>query len=128
MQDIGQVKQGTSTDVKYSLNNTSSKPLKIVEVSTTCGCTTTKLSRRELEPGESASLVLTYNSGTSRGSVQALAYVLYGVVGQKANERWESFIIGAKGIIDPDFNIHPEKLIYDNYKLLSKTCICITTS
>jgi len=120
IQDIGQVRQGTSTEVRYSLKNASQKPLKIVEVSTTCGCTTASLSKKELEPDEIAILVLRYNSGTYRGSVKVLAHVLYGELNQEANKRWKSFIVGASGKIDPDFKIQPEKLIYDDCKQLSK--------
>lgn len=50
--DFGEVESGETVDVKYEFKNIGDKPLIIKNVSTSCGCTATKLEKREFQPGE----------------------------------------------------------------------------
>lgn len=120
MQDFGQVKQGTSTPITYSLVNASSIPLKIHNVVTSCGCTTTSISKKEIAPGEKSVLTLSYDSGQTRGSIHVAAHVIYS---DAMSEEYKSLPLEAKGAIDPDYGIKPERLQYEGNKKLSKRVV-----
>ena len=106
-QDLGQVKQGESASITYSLVNVTSRPLRISNVVTSCGCTTTSISRKEIAPDEKSVITLSYDSGQSRGPIHILAHVFYS---DATSNEYESFPLEATGEIDPDYGIKPERL------------------
>lgn len=59
--DIGKVKRGEVRNFEFPFTNTGNAPLKIDLVSS-CDCTTTKYPTREVKPGESGTIFVTFDS------------------------------------------------------------------
>lgn len=67
--DFGEVIAGIAVTHTFVLTNTGDAPLVITKVQTSCGCTTTALSKTTLEPGESVELTATFDSTHYSGKV-----------------------------------------------------------
>lgn len=59
--DIGQVKRGEVRNFEFPFTNIGNAPIKIDLVSS-CDCTSTKYPTREVKPGESAAIMVTFDS------------------------------------------------------------------
>ena len=59
--------------------NVSSQPVFIQRIHTTCGCTAAQLSRRELQPGDTCVVQLTYTAKNHPGTIDADAFVYLSV-------------------------------------------------
>ena len=57
--DFGEVPSGESVQATFTLRNAGDEPLHINHVRTSCGCTTSRLDKRELAPGEETPLTAT---------------------------------------------------------------------
>lgn len=73
--DFGQIKAGDITRHDFVLKNVGKTAMNIKEVSTTCGCTTSKLQKSTLEPKESTIVEISFNSKGYGGGVQKYIYV-----------------------------------------------------
>lgn len=60
--DFGDVYQGQKIDRKVTIKNTGDKQLVIDNVQAGCGCTATLLAERNLDPGKTTSLQITFDS------------------------------------------------------------------
>lgn len=74
--DFGRVRAGDVVKHEFVLINNSSKPLKIVSVTTSCGCTVSKARKDLLAPGESTFLSVAFNSKGYAQEVQQSIYVV----------------------------------------------------
>lgn len=66
--DLGRVPEGVSKDFEVRLFNRGKKPLAILGVDASCGCTQVKCLVRELAPGHHSKIVGTINTTGSTGS------------------------------------------------------------
>jgi hypothetical protein len=107
--DIGVVRQGQSTSVSFVLRNRSSGPVEVIDVSTTCGCSDGAINPKQIAPGETASMTMTFRSGVSQGSLSIGADVFYRIEGQP-----DVFNIPLKvsATIDPEYTVVPERLSF----------------
>ena len=113
IQEIGKIRQGTSTKLEFKLQNRSSVAIQILNVGTSCGCTTSELSQNVVRPSESLLLTLTYNSGQLRGPINVQAIVVYQRDGA---EQPQSLVLRALGEIDPDYSVLPERLEFEEFQ------------
>lgn len=60
--DFGKIPQGKPVYHVFEIINKSDKPLKLDNVSASCGCTTPEWSREEIAPGASAIIKVGYNA------------------------------------------------------------------
>ena len=65
--DFGTILQGDKVVHRFQLENQGDAPLEIHKVKTTCGCTVARDYPRELAPGKSGELLVTFNSSHKRG-------------------------------------------------------------
>lgn len=65
--DFGLIQQHSKIEHVLYLKNVGDQLLKIEKVKSTCGCTVAKPDKRELEPGESTEIKMTFNSGRLKG-------------------------------------------------------------
>jgi hypothetical protein len=61
--DFGEVVNGTVVNQQVRISNQGDDDLEILSVSTSCGCTQASLERTTIPPGESATLVIEFDSG-----------------------------------------------------------------
>ncbi len=73
--DFGEVTAGVAVTHTFILTNVGDAPLTITSVRTSCGCTTTALSKTTLQPGESVKLTATFDSTHYSGRVGKSIYV-----------------------------------------------------
>ena len=68
--DFGEIYKGKVVDKKIAIQNDGTDTLHISNVSTSCGCTATMLSRSDIPPSDTGSLLITFNSKTFNGKVE----------------------------------------------------------
>ena len=67
--DFGEITSGKVIDLLYTFENTGDELLIIKNINTSCGCTYTRLEKKEYEPGEKGSIPLKFFSKGYRGKV-----------------------------------------------------------
>jgi len=67
MHDFGDVAPGTTNTYEFKFTNTGNALLKIGKIRCTCGCTVTRLIKKEYAPGESGALKIMYSVGNRPG-------------------------------------------------------------
>ena len=60
--DFGEIRQGENIVVFFTYKNTGGKDLLVYEVIPSCGCTTAKLDKSPLSPGEKREVEVSFNS------------------------------------------------------------------
>lgn len=73
--DFGRVSEGQIAKHTFSLKNESGKILTIKNVHTSCGCTASEIKKKALKPGESAEILVSFNSKGYSGEVKQFIYV-----------------------------------------------------
>ncbi len=73
--DFGEVGSVTRNTCEFKFTNTGSALLKIDKVYAPCGCTVTKLAKKEYAPGESGVLNVVYRSSSGSGQATKHIYV-----------------------------------------------------
>lgn len=109
VQQLGEVRQGTVTKVTFALRNVSSKPISILNVGTSCGCTRSQLSQAQIAPQSSSLLTLLYSAGETRGPIAIEAIV----VCKHDGGRPRKVVLRAQGRIDPEFSVTPEQVAFE---------------
>jgi hypothetical protein len=61
--DLGEVRNGEILTIEAEVLNNGGTPLKIEQISTTCGCTTADIEQRTIPAGSTATLTITFDSG-----------------------------------------------------------------
>ncbi len=67
--DFGTILRGTVVDHKVTIQNTGNEPLVLGEIEASCGCTGTLLSQKEVRPGGTGTLSISFNSRNFTGAV-----------------------------------------------------------
>ncbi|MCP4157966.1 MAG: DUF1573 domain-containing protein [bacterium] len=67
--DFGEIESGKIAELKFAFKNTGDTTLIIKNVSSSCGCTATRLEKKEYEPGESGVIPVKFNSKGYNGRV-----------------------------------------------------------
>ena len=79
--DFGEVQFGKVVNYNFIVKNSGQTPLEIKRVATSCGCTTAKVSQRIIEPGQSAELLVIYDTAAmgdgphGKGQQERIIYV-----------------------------------------------------
>jgi hypothetical protein len=67
--DLGKIDRGTVATKRLTLKNIGSEQLDLGTVEVSCGCTGTVVSNKTLKPGDTTSLLITFNSKNFSGQV-----------------------------------------------------------
>ncbi len=67
--DFGTILEGTINPFRFHYKNTGNQPFSISHVSVTCGCTAPVWSKKELLPGDTASIYIEFNSANKLGPI-----------------------------------------------------------
>ena len=68
--DLGNIYRGTVVEKKLTLKNTGSGTLIVDKVEVSCGCTGTVVSNDHIPPGQTGTLLITFNSKNFSGNVR----------------------------------------------------------
>ncbi len=85
--DLGPHMINDTATVRYFLYNRGSTPLKLLDITADCGCTTAKPGKSTLAPGESTALVVEFNGRAPEGPMQRNIVVLTDGVPQRIELR-----------------------------------------
>lgn len=73
--DLGEIYNGEVVTARISLKSAGKSPLKIVRISTSCGCTTVKKPKGDIPPGKTDFLDVEFNSAGFRGKAVKYVYI-----------------------------------------------------
>ena len=73
--DFSDIVQGDKVSRKFSFRNAGTEPLMILNVQTTCGCTATDWPKQPIAPGDSSSLMVTFNSAKKVGRINKIVTI-----------------------------------------------------
>lgn len=73
--DFGTIKEGAQAQHTFLLANEGKKPLSIISVNTSCGCTVSDVEKRLLEPGESTQVTVAFDSKGYSGEIRQYIYI-----------------------------------------------------
>jgi uncharacterized protein DUF1573/HYDIN/CFA65/VesB family protein len=76
LHDFGKVMEGDTPSHTFTFTNTTDQPLKVLKVRIPCGCAKTGVEKKELAPGESTPLTVTFISAKLLGKINKNVYVL----------------------------------------------------
>lgn len=111
--DFGDIQQGNQVSHKFVFQNTGSEPLMVLQVQTTCGCTAPEWPKKPIPPGESAEIVVNFNSTKKVGRQNKIITVYTN--GKKAEEKLKivaNILVPTEQPaqpIDPNIPIEPKK-------------------
>lgn len=60
--EVGEIPQNKPKEVRFEFKNNGKVPVVIKEVKASCGCTATDYTKTPVKPGETATVVATYNA------------------------------------------------------------------
>lgn len=105
---FGNMVEGVAAQKIVQLKNTGTAPIKITNVTTSCACTTTMLSRHELLPGQTTELTIVYNTYKFPGKFEK--YVTVFTDGDPRKELCISIHGYVKAIPMGVLNVEPRKI------------------
>lgn len=73
--DFGNINQGDVVSHEYIIKNEGTEKLSLTNIKATCGCTAAQPDKKELNPGESTKLKVTFDSAGRRGVQKKYVYV-----------------------------------------------------
>ncbi|MBN2735856.1 MAG: DUF1573 domain-containing protein [Spirochaetales bacterium] len=106
--DFGVLDEGESVSHVFEFSNSGSATLVIEDVRPTCGCTITGGFDKQLEPGETGSLLVTFDSSGFDGPVSKPMIVRTNVPGK------EELILTISGTVKVAVRINPKSLFLGN--------------
>ena len=83
IQEMGVIKEGELVAAWFSYKNTGNAPLVIQDIKAGCGCTVPDWSEQPLEPGESGTLKIIFNSAGKKGTQNLRISVFSNAMNQK---------------------------------------------
>lgn len=101
---FGTIGEGEKVEHVFTFTNQGDETLIIERVRTTCGCTGTLLSQKEIPPGQTGEIKTTFNSNGMRGPVVKWVYVYSNdPVTPKTG-------LQISGVVQPEIEIQPTRL------------------
>lgn len=67
--DIGTISNTTIQSIPFTIHNSSSNKIEIVDISKSCGCTQVNLKKRSINPNSKLSFTLNYNPKDDLGKI-----------------------------------------------------------
>ena len=104
--DFGDIEQGEKVTTTFKFKNTGSNPIEIVNVSTSCGCTSAAPEKTVYQPGESGEIPVTFNSGKFNGKITKRVTIT------TDNEASPKQIVTIKGNVIVDIIVKPASLFF----------------
>ncbi len=74
--DFGKVNPSTISSVDFTMSNTGDAPLIIRKTSATCGCTASNPKKTTLQPGESTTVTVSFNSAGKKGLINQTVTII----------------------------------------------------
>lgn len=118
--DLGSVYRGTMAERRITLKNNGTDTLIISRVDVSCGCTGTMVSNDHIAPGDTGSLLITFNSKNFRGPVHKTVTVNSNDPGQP------QALVQFEGTVVEDIVVTPEYLWFQDAEIGTKNTRILT--
>jgi hypothetical protein len=76
--DFGTVAAYSKSEYRFLVTNKYKEPMNLIDVRSSCGCTTPAITKRTINTGESSEIVATFNTHSFRGQRSAVLTVSFG--------------------------------------------------
>lgn len=118
--DLGSVYRGTMAERRIVLKNSGTDTLIISRVDVSCGCTGTMVSNDHIAPGDTGTLLITFNSKNFRGPVHKTLTVNSNDPGQP------QALVQFEGTVVEDVVVTPEYLWFQDAEVGAKNTRILT--
>lgn len=118
--DLGKVNKGDVSTKRLTLRNIGTEKLDIGNVEVSCGCTGTVVSNKELKPGDTTSLMITFNSKNFSGPVHKTV-----TVNSNAADAPRT-VIEFTANVQEDLSINPLQFYFKDAEVGRKATVSIT--
>jgi hypothetical protein len=103
--DFGHKWHGDPCSTEITITNAGDAPLKILKIKSSCGCTALKPRRKELLPGESDTMTLTYNTKKNKEQVSQTITL------ETNDPERPRVTIQVKGVVKKVYDVKPDNRI-----------------
>ncbi len=117
---LGSVYRGTMSERRITLKNNGSDTLIISRVDVSCGCTGTMVSNDHIAPGDTGSLLITFNSKNFRGPVHKSLTI------NSNDPAQQQAVIQFEGTVVEDVVVTPEYLWFQDAEVGTKNTRILT--
>ncbi len=107
---FGTIAEGDRLEHVFTFANRGDQTLSIERVRSTCGCTGTLLSSREILPGKSGEVRITFNSNGMRGPITKWVYIY------SNDPATPKAALRIAGLVKPEIDIQPDRLQLTNMR------------
>ena len=107
--NCGILRQGATAKATFHLTNTAAVPLRIADILLRCGCTSSEISKKLLDPGETADLEITWEVGSRRNETSTNLLILSTLEDKKLFQTRLELVAN----VDPDVNYNPVELVFE---------------
>lgn len=109
--DFGQHYQDEALTHDFTLVNKASTPVKIVEISTSCGCLVAGIVKESIAPGESVSFPVRFTTGPAQETASGNIRVVYREVDDSAPSGQPKYVsLRVRADVIPDYRISPKEI------------------
>ena len=106
VKDFGRVLQGKMLNQVFSFSNQGSGTLEILDVEATCGCQTTKLSHKQIQPGQSGRIEMSVDTAWLTGDIEETARIITN------DPRRKSVIFSIKADVQPEISVSSPSIYF----------------
>jgi hypothetical protein len=106
--DFGAVAKAAKTEFRFEFDNPFNKPIHVVSVRTSCGCTTPIIEQDTIEPGKKGAILARFNTGTHSGARGATVTVTFD------KPSFGEVQLQVKGYIRTDVVMNPGEVSFGN--------------
>ena len=110
--DFGTILEGTVNPFRFHYKNIGNQPFLISYVSVTCGCTAPVWSKKELQPGDTASIYIEFNSANKNGPVVKGVNII-----NNSTEPLIGLLVYANIVPDSNFKVIVDSVSFKPFKL-----------
>ena len=111
LRDLGVLPQGAEARAEFELTNRYRVPVTIAHIMKNCDCVGTDLAESTLDPGESTTLIVNWETGKKRGKVSSDIVVNHAT--QSGFGSFEQTRLRIAAVIQPDYSCDPEVASFD---------------
>jgi uncharacterized cupredoxin-like copper-binding protein len=108
--DFGSVVQGKKIDHVFTFRNKGDTPLTVVRTRTSCGCTVASVSSKNLAPGATGEVRITFDSSTFNGKISKQVYL------ETNDPRKPVFTLTLNGTVAEEIVVNPRQLNFGTVK------------
>ncbi|MDJ0838563.1 MAG: DUF1573 domain-containing protein [Acidobacteriota bacterium] len=114
LHDFGDIDKGKKVNAVFKFENAGDEALEILDVGTSCGCTTAKPAKTVYQPGEKGEIPVEFNSQRFNGPITKRITITTN------DAETPKTVVTIKGFVTVDINHKPASIFFSNAKMGEK--------